>query len=208
MSRIKLSLASMTIPEKIARSQQIVTALTGNSHFPTPHPPLAEINAAINELEAANTAAQSARQEAKARTAAQTMKEAEHDQLMMKLVSYVESVAGDNPELVLSVGFEMRDFPVHAQDVPDAPASLAATDGDFSGEADLSWDTVRGARSYIIQCSPDPPTDSSWTHARVATRSQITIEHLTSGTRHWFRVAAVGTRGQGAWSNPVMKMAQ
>lgn len=208
MSRIKLSLASMSIPEKIARSQQIVTAMTGNSHFTAPHPPLAEVTAAINELEAASTAAQAARQEAKSRTAAQTMKEAAHDQIMMRLVSYADSVAGDDPELVLSIGFEMRDFPNTAQDVPPAPAGLTATDGDFSGEIDLSWDTVRGARSYVVQCSPDPPTDSSWTHARVATRSQITVEHLTSGTRHWFRVAAVGTRGQSAWSNPAMKMAQ
>ena len=138
MPRIKLGLKDMSVTEKIARSQQIVTALTGNTHFPTPHPPLAEITAAINELEAANTAAQTARQEAKARTAAQTMKEAEHDQIMTKLVSYVDSVAGDNPELVLSVEFEMRDFPAHAPDVPSAPASLGATDGDFSGQVDLS----------------------------------------------------------------------
>lgn len=208
MARIKLNLRSMTIAEKIARSRQIVAALTGNSHFPTPHPPLADVTAVINELEAAATAAQAARQEMKARTTAQTIKEAEHDQFMMKLVSYVESVAGDDPALVASVALEMRDFSNHASDVPLAPTGLTATHGDFTGEIDLAWDTVRGARSYDIQFSSDPPTDSSWTHSKVATRSRITVEHLVSGTRYWFRVAAVGTRGHGPWSNPVMKMAQ
>lgn len=208
MPRIKLSLRTMTIPEKIARCKQIVAALTGNSNFPTPHPPLAEITASINELGAANTAAQSARQEAKSRTAALNIKEAEHDQLMMKLVSYVDAVAGDDPALVTSIGLEMRDSPNPAQDVPPAPTGLTATDGDFTGEVDLAWDRVQGARSYVVQCSPDPPTDTSWAHAKIATRSQITVANLPSGTRHWFRVAAVGTRGQGSWSSPVMKMAQ
>ena len=87
MSRIKLSLRNMTVAEKVARCQQIVAALTGNSHFPTPHPPLAEVTAAINELEAANTAAQAARQEAKTRTAALNTKEDALDQFMTKLVS-------------------------------------------------------------------------------------------------------------------------
>src|SRR5947209_12251979 len=124
MSRVKLNFRTLNVAEKIARAQQIVAALTGNSHFTTPHPPLAEVTAAINELEAAATAAQAARQEAKARTAAQTMKEAALAQVMTKLVSYVDSVAGDDPSRVTNVGLEMRDFPSHAQDVPDAPAGL------------------------------------------------------------------------------------
>lgn len=208
MPKIKLNFRGLTISEKVARARQIVAALTGNSHFPTPHPPLPQLTAAIDELEAANEAVQAARQEAKSRTAALNIKEAEHDQLMMKLVSYVDAVAGDDPALVTSIGLEMRDFPNPTQDVPPAPTGLTATDGDFTGEVDLAWDRVRGARSYVIHCSPDPPTDTSWAHAKIATRSQITVENLPSGTRHWFRVAALGTRGQGSWSSPVMKMAQ
>jgi hypothetical protein len=208
MPRIKLNFRGLTISEKVARSRQIVAALTGNSQFPTPHPPLAQLTAAIDDLDAANTAAQVARQEAKSRTAALNIKEAEHDQLMMKLVSFVDAVAGDDSALVTSIGLEMRDSPNPAQDVPPAPAGLTATDGDFNGEVDLAWDRVQGARSYVVQCSPDPPNDSSWTHAKIATRSQITVANLSSGSRHWFRVAAVGTRGQSAWSNPVMKMVQ
>jgi hypothetical protein len=206
MPRIKLNFRNLTVTEKIARSCQIVAALTGNSQFPTPHPPLAELTASIDQLETANNAAQAARQETKTCTAALNIKEAEHDQNMMKLASYVDAVAGDNAALVLSIGMEMRDSPNFAQDVPNMPTNLTATDGDFPGEADLSWDRVQGARSYVVQCSPDPPTDASWTHSKIATRSKITVENLPSGTRHWFRVAAVGTRGQSAWSNPVMKM--
>ena len=208
MSRIKLNLRSLSVPEKIARAQQIVAALTGNAHFTSPQPTLAQLTAAINELEAAAAAVQAARQEAKARTTTQTIKEAALDQLLVSLVGHVESVAGGNPEIIQSASLEMRDPPNVTADVPTLPPNLTATNGDFPGQIDLSWDPVRGARSYTIGYSTDPPTDSSWTHSQIATRSSATVEHLTPGTRYWFRVAAVGTRGQSPWSNPVPKIAQ
>ena len=36
MSKIRLNLQMLTIPEKIARAQQIVAALTGNADFTAP----------------------------------------------------------------------------------------------------------------------------------------------------------------------------
>jgi hypothetical protein len=206
MSRIKLNLRSLTIPEKIARSQQIVAALTDNPNFNAPHPPLAQVSAAINELETATNAAQAARQDAKAKTAAQNAKEEALDKIMTQLVAHVESVAGDDQQLIMSAGLDVRAAATASATVSAAPA-LTATVGDHDGEIDLSWDTVRGARSYVVERSPDPPTESSWTHAAVSTRSQTTIEHLTSGTRYWFRIAAVTATGQSGWSNPAMKIA-
>jgi hypothetical protein len=207
MSKIKLNLKSLTIPEKIARSQQIVTALTGNANFNTPHPTLAQVTTAINELETASNAAQAARQEAKARTAAQNNKEESLDRIMTQLVAYVESIAGDDEELIMSAGLNVRGASTSVSSTPPAPPSLTATAGDRDGEIDLSWDTVRSARSYVIEQSADPPTETSWKHASVSTRSQTTIEDLTSGTRYWFRVAAVTATGQSGWSNPAMKIA-
>lgn len=207
MSRIKLNLKALTIPEKLARSQQIVAALTGNSNFTTPHPTLAQVTTAISELETASNAAQAARQEAKARTAAQNNKEESLDRIMTQLVAYVESIAGDDEEIIMSAGLNVRAANAPVSSTPSAPPALTATAGDRDGEIDLSWDTVRGARSYVIERSSDPPTDSSWTHATVSTRSQTTIEDLTSGTRYWFRVAAVTATGQSGWSNPAMKIA-
>ena len=207
MARIKLNLHSLSIPEKIARGQQIVTALTNNTNFPAPHPPLAQVTAAIGELEAAANAAQAARQEAKARTAAQNGKEEALDRILTQLVAHVESVAGDEQELVLSAGLDVRGPAAPSTSAPSAPASLTATAGDHDGEIDLSWDTVRNARSYVVERSPDPPTETSWAHAAVSTRSTATIQGLTSGTRYWFRVAAVTTGGQTPWSNPAVKVA-
>lgn len=59
----------------------------------------------------------------------------------------------------------------------------------------------------MIQKSPDPPTETSWAHAGVSTKSKATIADLDSGTRYWFRVAAVNANGQSGWSDPAMKIA-
>ena len=72
---------------------------------------------------------------------------------------------------------------------------------------DLGWDKVRGARSYVIQFCADPMHDANWQHAGVSTKSSFIVTGLTAGVKYWFRVAAVGTAGQGAWSDVTCKMA-
>lgn len=207
MSKIKLNFTRLSVTDKIAKARQIVTALTGNASFTTPTPALASVTTAINDLETANTATLAARQEAKSRTTDQQNKEDALDRIMTQLASYVESAAGDNETLIQSVGMDVRAAASPSSQIPSPPANLAASAGDRDGEIDLSWDTLVGARSYVIEKSSDPPTATSWSHAAVSTRSKTTIEGLTSGTRYWFRVAAINQHGQSGWSDPAMKIA-
>jgi hypothetical protein len=207
MPKIKLNFGRLSIPEKIARAQQIVAALTGNSNFPTPHPTLAEVTAATGALETAANAVHAARFEAKRRTAAQGIKEDELNQLMAQLGAYVESVAGDDESLILSAGLEKRSFAAPDSSAPTAPETLTATTGNHEGEIELSWDTAHGARSYVVERTTDPQTASSWTQAGVSPRSSVILEGLDSGTRYYFRVAAVTLNGQSPWSNQAVKVA-
>ena len=206
MPKVKLNLRNLTIPEKVARAQQIVAALTGNSNFPTPHPALAEVTAAAGALETAANAAQAARLEAKRRTAAMGHKEDDLDQLMTQLGAYVESVAGGDEALIMSAGLEMRSDRTTDSSAPTAPETLTATTGNHEGEVELSWDTVRAARSYVVERSTDPQA-ASWTQAGVSPRSSLIVEGLESGKRYYFRVAAVTLNGQSAWSNHAVKVA-
>jgi len=206
MAKIKLNLSRLSVPEKIARAQQIVTALTGNADFASPQPPLTQVTTAINDLDAAYAATQAARQEAKTRTVEQNQKEDALDSVLSKLANYVESVAGDDEAMILGASMNVRSAQTTTTDLA-APDSLAATAGDRDGEIDLHWDKVKKARSYVIERSPDPITATSWSHAAIVTKSQATIDGLTTGTKYWFRVAAVGTSGQGPWSDPATKVA-
>ena len=206
MPKVKLNIRDLSVPEKIARARQIVAAMTGNTNFPAPQPPLTQITAAVETLEESFDAAQVARQEAKARTATLNEKEAALIRLLSQVASYVESVAGDDESKIQSAAMEARSAPTSSGVLP-APEGLSATQGDHEGEVDLSWDKAEGARSYVIEKSADPPTATSWTHAGVSTRSQATADGLTSGARYWFRVAAVNAQGQSGWSNPATRIA-
>ncbi len=207
MAKIKLNLDRLSLSEKIAKARQIVKALTGNATFPTPSPALATVTTAIDDAEKAAAEAQQARQTAKEKTSNQNQKEDALDSLFTRLAAYVESVSGGDEQMILSAGMDTREKGVAATDTTAEPLGLSASAGDHDGEIDLSWDKVSGAKSYVIEKSADPPTPTSWMHAGVSTKSRFTVEGLTSGTRTWFRVAAINANGQSGWSAPAMKIA-
>jgi hypothetical protein len=207
MAKIRLNFIRLSLSEKIAKARQIVAALIGNASFPTPTPGLATVTTAIDDLEVAAAAAQQARQTAKEKTSIQNGAEELLGKLISQLAAYVESVAGDDEKLILSAGMDARERSVAGTEPPLQPQALAGSAGDHDGEVDLAWDKVSGAKSYVIERSVDPPTATSWTHSGVCTRSASTVTGLTSGTRHWFRVAAVNANGQSGWSDPATKMA-
>jgi len=206
VAKVKLNFRRLSVPEKIAKARQIVTAITGNSSFANPTPPLATITGAVNDLNAAYTTTQASKQAVKTAVADQSAKEDSLDQLISQCASYVESVAGTDETLVNSAGMDTK-APPSASTVPDAPSGLEITIGDHDGELDLSWDPVSGARSYVIQQSADPPSATSWGHANTSTKSRATMGGLESGKRYWLRVAAVGAGGQSGWSDPATKIA-
>lgn len=207
MAKLKLNLRSLSVPEKVARAREIIANMTGNANFPSPHPTLATAKTVTDDLEAAQQEQQIAKHAAEAKTAERNEKEDFFDRTFNQLAAHVESVAGDDEQKIRSAGMDTRDQAAPSGGTLDAPGSVNVTGGDADGEIDLSWEPVDGAKTYLIEQSPDPVTATSWKQASAATKSKATIEGLTSGTRYWFRVAAVGTGGQGAWSNPVSKIA-
>jgi hypothetical protein len=206
MARVRLNLRSLSITDKIAKGRHIVTSMTDNKNFPSPTPPLTEMTAALNALEETFTQVQSARSEVTTRTAAQDTAEAKLDQMLTQLAAFVESVAGKDDTLITSVGLEVKAAP-STPTLPSVPQSLSAAAGAHDGELLLSWKPVPNAKSYLIESSTDPATVTSWEHVGVATSATKTISNLKSGTRFWFRVAALGAGGQSGWSEHATKVA-
>ena len=85
--------------------------------------------------------------------------------------------------------------------------ALAAASGDMNGEVNLLWEPVSGARTYVIQKSLDSNNPTRWIQEDIITKSWYTVSKLKSGRKYWFRVAAIGSKGQGPWSEPVQKKA-
>jgi hypothetical protein len=208
MPKIKLNLKGLSIPEKVSRARQIVTSLTGNADFPAPHPTLAEVTASVDALETAYNEAHAARQEAKARTSAQNQKEEEADRILSQLGSYIDSASAGDETKIKKAGLDVRGTASASPGAAStAPAALEASAGDYDGQINLRWERTEKAKSYVVEKSLDPPTNTSWSQAAVVTKAQASVSGLTSGTKYWFRVAAVSASGQSAWSDPATKIA-
>jgi len=206
MAKVKLDLRSLTIPAKIQFASQVVTALTGNANFTTPVPALTAITSKAGALETSYNDALAARQTAQQATTVQNTAERDLELALTQLAAYVENASAGDAAKIQSAGMDVRAAGAPVGALP-APLGLVALVGDMDGELDLDWDSVRGATSYVVQKSPDPITSTSWQQAIVVTKSKGTATGLASGTKYWFRVAAVGAAGQGAWSDPATKVA-
>jgi len=206
MARIRLNLKNLTIPEKIAKGRQIVTAMTAHPSFTNPTPALAEVIARLDQLEKAFGSVQAAKSEVSTRVVTQDNAVADVDQILTQLAGYVESIAGRDDTLITSAGMETK-ASRSAPTSPSEPQSVGAVAGTHEGVILLSWKPVPNAKSYTIESSTDPATPASWAHVAIATSAAKAINNLKSGTRYWFRVAAVGAGGQSGWSEHATKIA-
>jgi hypothetical protein len=205
MPKVKLNFRGLSIRAKIARTRQVIDSLTGNPNYPSPHPPLADITALANATESKANEADATDQLRKTQTAELGALEDQLDAAMTQIASHVDSVSGGDEAKIMSAGLDTRSPATTTTEPPPAPSALDVTVGDRDGELDASWDTVAGAKSYVIELSEDVPT--AWKHSGVSTKSKFTLSGLESGKRYWIRVAAINSVGQSGWSDPATKIA-
>jgi hypothetical protein len=205
MARIRLNLRNLTITEKVAKGRQIITAMSNNASFPSPSPALTQIATKLDDLDKAFALVQSAKSEVSTRVVVQENAETEVDQMLTQLAGYVESVAGRDNTLITSAGMETKTNR-STSTTPSEPQGLSAAAGSHEGVVRLSWKAVPNAKSYTIEASNDPATPASWTHVAIATSATKAINNLKTGTRYWFRVAAIGAGGQSGWSEHATKV--
>jgi hypothetical protein len=124
--------------------------------------------------------------------------------LITQLAVYVQQVSVGDAATIFSSGMGVRAGKSPSQPLP-APGSLTATMGDKEGTVKLKWPPVPGAKSYLIQMSPDGST--GWVIFGSSTKSNIVVTGLVPNSKMWFRVAAVGPKGQGPWCEPVKGIA-
>jgi len=205
-AKVKLGLSRLSVLERIALASQIVTAMTANPNFTTPNPPLVDITTKKTALIAANNDANAKYLAAKDAVNLRNDLVRDMDSLLTQEASYVDNIANGNDNIIMSAGMSIRDAKAPIGELP-APTNLYATAGDEDGEIVLNWEPVRGAKSYVVYMTTDPNVPDSWAHKASRTESFIDIKELTSGNKYWFRVAAVGAAGQGAFSDPATKYA-
>jgi len=120
--------------------------------------------------------------------------------------AYVQNQSGGDEVVILGSGYDMRATPTPIGPVAQV-LNLSVTEGDGPGMLHTQWDRTRGAMGYEVALSTgtDPATA---TYAQVAlpTGTKTTLTALTSGTRVWIKVRAIGADGPGPWSDPATKI--
>lgn len=201
MSYAKIGTDGLSVPARIQYLRRLATALTGNPNFAAPNPTSAELMTSADALEAAYNEAQAARLVSKSKTAVQDDLSAAMNLQVGQLASYVDNASGGDAEKIESAGFAVRATPTPVGELP-APTDVQVLPSEHSGSADVSWSPLRGAKAYVIERAPEAPS-MAWGVIGTSTKSKASLNSMASGSRYWFRVAAVGAAGQSAWSDPV-----
>jgi hypothetical protein len=194
------TLASLKLPTKIpaltSYAQGIVKAMTNNPEFTNPIPSLATMTAAIDDFQAAETAALS---RAKGAAATRNAKRTALVQLLQQLKTYVQTVADANldkgPAVVQGAGMAVRKTPVHAARV------FALKEGPVSGSVKVHAAAAARRASYDWEYSADG--GKTWVATPSTLQAKTTVSGLPAGTTVQFRYRAVTKTGQGDWSQPL-----
>lgn len=196
MATVKAGFSTLPTTQKIIKARYYVSQMTGNANFPTPDPTLSDISAKANALELAYNEAQDG---GKTKVALAKAAEAELDAIIVLLTAYVQFVSKGEATIIRSSGFEVKEVNNNAQPLV-AVTGLGTTPGINEGEVNLYWDRVPNSKVYKIEKSADGNTN--WTYAGESTKASITLTGLPTATKIWFKIAAVGAKGQGPWSDP------
>jgi hypothetical protein len=206
MSTVRLRLQDIPTAEKLTLARSILAKIQGNPSFPDAQKLLGALTSEIDALEAAEIKALGSRKQATADTSARDAQEATLDKSLRGLADAVEKESKGDAALIQSAGLE-----VAAEKSPigslSAPQHLSVTQGDEDGELSATCDPVRGARSYLWEVTEDAAGKTGWRVAGVGTRSSHDLKGLTSGTRYFVRVAAVGAAGQSPFGDALAKVA-
>ena len=204
--KITMNLSKKTILQIIDFAKLIKNKLTGNLKFLTPNPSVVDFGVLIDEAETANDDYETAKTTANEKL---TIRNLKLDALTSGITlqsSYVEDNSTTEAD-VESAGFAVRAASTSPAGPPGQIHNVSVTAGDNNGSSDVHWDPDQSAKTYEVQTSPDPFTDISWVHRESVTQSSVTLTGLTSGTRIWVRVRAIGSKSQkGPWSEPVSKI--
>ena len=205
MAKVKLAMGNMSPQEVTDLATRIVTMMTGNANFPTPNPTLASITTQKNTTNTSITTQETTKATAEAATITRDSNVASLKALLSQLATYVENASGGDAAKIESAGMSVRaDSTAPVGPMPQV-LDLVLSAGDFDGTLDAMWHPVRGAKSYEVQVSPDPP--GTWAQKMASGKSSATIEGLTSGAKLWVRVRAVGADNKpGPWSDPAVKV--
>jgi hypothetical protein len=142
----------------------------------------------------------------RARLSAKNDKKAVLVGLLDQLNEYVTATCKGDKTMLLESGFEIAGLKSESQDLQ--PIAEIKVRSELPGTATIQVRRVIGAKSYVHQYTSDPlSADSVWV-SETSLNREYTFSNLTSVTRYWFRVIAIGKGDKTVYSPPVARVIQ
>jgi hypothetical protein len=201
MSTIALGLSKLKPEPKIQLAKDIKTGMTGNANTPTPNPPLATLGTLTAAAETKLTRVNALEEELKAARLDLALGIKDLDGCLTLEAAYVQDVTGGD-----AVKIATTNMPMKRPSEPIGPLgqvmALVVKAGANAGELKVSWDKLRGAKSYEVQISTDPFGPATWRGVAPSSKVRTVIKDLVSGAKMWVRVRGIGKGDPGVWSDP------
>jgi hypothetical protein len=198
MSKVKMAVSRLSVPELIERTREITTSMTGNVNFTTPSPALTVVDTAADDTEVAYN---ESRGRDKDKIAIMRLRRKALLQLLVQLAGYVQQASGNDEEKILSSGFDVMAPKTPRPDTAGVVTNLRLFDGSVPGKIKADWNKADDAVIYLIETSPTADFVTSELKG-ITTRSKKEVGDFTSGTRIWIRIVALGRENAGPASDP------
>lgn len=198
MEKVKAGLRGLDPLDKATRAAVVYSHMNGNPNFPNPEPSMAEFHAAYLELKRANLAAMD-----RGRTAILERNRAVDriNDYMSRLASYVNSACqGDTLKLITSGFFLVkRAEPISSLKYPEL---VTVRSTGYPGQVKVRWKKVPGALIYQVERRIEEANGvERWERVALTSRPQLFVDGLPSYAEQRFRVCAVGTKTESAYSS-------
>lgn len=172
-----LNLSRATANDVAVKAATIVNKMTGNTVFPAPSPALASITTQMNLLNTKLTEQKVAFQTYQQKTVEVLTEKDNLFNLLETEGNYVETAANGDEAKILSAGYDVKKAAVPIGLLP-APQNLLAKEGPNDGQVIGIWDTVKGAKSYVVELSYNIQYTTQWSYQATVTKAKCVISGL------------------------------
>jgi hypothetical protein len=206
MNKIKLELNLKTDAMLLIYAKNHKTKITGNADFVSPVPDATDYNGKLTAYENSLTGITGAENDLTAALATRDATRLALENALRDRAGYVETTSVGDAVKIAGAGFQLVSAAAPLGALP-APQNVRVTPGDNQGDLLVRWARVKGAGGYILECREHGPTLGPWQQVKILTQAKYLNTGLVTGKEYSFRVRAVGTAGEGPWSDEAVKHA-
>ena len=200
-SKISLRLAHLSDAHLEARAFAILTAMTGNPHFPEPSPTLADLN---NSIKLFSDSLALAKTGDRVKTVYKNQQRENLALQLSNLANYCSFIAQGDRFILASSGFSLAPETSISKTL-GTPENFSVEIGRQTGEALVFVKPVVNARSYLYRWGIAPIANDTWLHT-IHSHPRFSITGLVPGSIYSFQIGVAGSKGQTVYTDIITKM--